>query len=230
MLGLSLYWLGLPYTFDDEAFLIKWTALTKKSLLSLDDKPPPESLLLVDISANKTVIPQKNSFGEDSRYNRLVITDRGDLAAFLAVLHPHRERTRAVLLDILFDQPSPSDSLLQYQIDRLQDKIIAVTGIDAAGKVDTSVIDFRHQAIATYRSAQGLFLKYPLLMGEGRPTAPLLLYQRLHQKRLDASGWFYRFPDGISLRHPIVDFKLRAADFSVGTNLEESNFYVWPLG
>jgi len=230
MLCLSLYWQGLPYTFGDEAFLIKWTALTKKSLLGLDKKPPPESVLFVDISGNKALLPQQNIFGEDSRYNRLVITDRGDLAEFLAMLGPYREQTRAVLLDVLFDQSSPKDTLLQREVDKSQHKLLAVNRIDTKGKVDPSVIKFDPQAIVTYRAAEGLFLKYPLIMGDSLPTAPLLLFERLHQKKLDASGWFYRFPEGISLRNPIVDFKVRDSDFRVGQDLKESNFHVWPLG
>ena len=51
MLLIAFFWLRLPYTFGDEAFLIKWTALTKKSLLGIDPKPNPESVLFVDISS-----------------------------------------------------------------------------------------------------------------------------------------------------------------------------------
>ncbi len=230
MLCLSLYWQGLPYTFGDEAFLIKWTALTKKSLLGLDAKPPPESVLLVDISGNKTTLPETDVNGKESDYQRVVITDRSQLAEFLAMLEPYREDTRTILLDVLFDKPTPDDTLLQQRVDVLQDKLLSVTRIDTSTRVDTSYIQFDHQAIATYRSAGDLFLKYPLIMGDSLPTAPLLLYERLHGKKLDPSGWFYRFPDGISLRNPIVDFKVRDSDFRSGSNLRESNFHVWSLG
>lgn len=231
MLLITFYWLSLPYTFGDEAFLIKWTALTKKSLLGIDPKPDPETVLFVDISQSKTTLERKNAFGETSPYHREVITDRSQLAEFLAMIAPYRHETRLVLMDVLLDMPSTDDSILQVQLDQLGPKIIGVTHLDQEGQPVPSVVDFENLALATYRSAQDLFLKYPLVFNDTLPTIPLLLYERLHQRPLEYSGFPYRFAHGISLPAPIVDFKVRNSDFRTGHNLgEESNFTVYKMG
>lgn len=229
MLGLTFYWLSLPYTFGDEAFLIKWTSLAKKSLLQFDPKPPPESVLFVDISESKTTLPKTNEFDEISDYHRYIITDRRHLTEFLDMLAPHADATRLVVLDVLFSEPSPQDSLLQAQVNRLGDKILGVSHLEEGIELHEPVIDLPH-AVATYRSAQGLFLKYPLVMGDTLITAPLAMYQRLNQATFHQGRVFQWVNGHISLPAPVVDFKVRPRDFGVSSSREESRFTVYNLG
>ncbi len=231
MLLLSFYWLSLPYTFGDEAFLIKWTALTKKSLLGIDPKPDPESVLFVDISKSKTTLDQENAFGEPSPYHREVITDRSQLAEFLDMIVPYKDETRLVLMDVLLDLPSKQDSVLQASIDKLGDKVLGVSHLDDTGQPITTVVQFESQALATYRAAQDMFLKYPLVFNDSLSTVPLLMYEKLHQQSVSHDGGLYRFKEGVSLPAPIVDFKVRNSDFRTGRSLgEESNFTIYSMG
>ncbi|MEM6398279.1 MAG: CHASE2 domain-containing protein [Bacteroidota bacterium] len=229
MLVITFVWLGLPYTFGDEAFFIKWTALTKKSLLGIDPKPDPEEVLFVDISGSKTIIEQPNEFGQPSPYFRQVITDRTHLAEFLSLMAPYKEGIELIVLDVLFDQPTEADSSLQVSVDKLGDKLL---GITQAPTPDTQplVIDFSQSAMASYRTTQGAFMKYPLLYEDSLVTTPVRMYELLHQEQLDYSGTFFRFERGISLRNPIVDYKVRESDFQMGTDLVESNFTLWSMG
>ncbi|PSR13928.1 MAG: hypothetical protein DA408_04070 [Bacteroidetes bacterium] len=177
MLLISFYWLGLPYTFGDEAFLIKWTALTKKSLFGIDPKPSPESVLFVDLSESKTTESIPNEFGEINDYHRIITTDRQQLASFLEMIVPYRDDVRLVVLDVLLDKPSPGDSILQRTVEKLGDKILGINQLNNEGGIDSTAIHFPNQALANYRSAQGLFLKYPLLLKGHFPTVPLAMYQ-----------------------------------------------------
>jgi hypothetical protein len=230
MLLITFHWLRLPYTFGDEAFLIKWTALTKKSLLGIDPKPVPESVLFVDISESKTTLEMPNDFGEPSPYHRMVITDRTHLTEFMAMIVPYRDQTQLVVLDVILDKASPEDSLLQEQVDLLGPKLMGVNHLEGEDQqAIPSVIDFQLQGLATYRSAQGLFLKYPLLFQDSIPTVPLVMYEQLQHQKMDHSGLFYRFPQGISLPAPVVDFKVRSNDFHEGVNLSESNFTTFKM-
>ena len=230
MLVITFLWLGMTYTFDDEAFFIKWTALTKKSLLGFDPKPDPEEVLFVDISMSKTVINQPNEAGMLSPYHRLVVTDRGHLTEFLEMIRPFREETRLVVLDVLLDQPTEQDSSLQTAVDALGDKLLGITHYTKETGLLPSVIAFNQQAVATYRTTQGMFMKYPLLFQDSVKTVPLSMYELLQSDALDRSGWFYRLQRGISLPNPIVDYKVRKSDFRVGSNLGESNFTIWKMG
>ncbi|MCB0635485.1 MAG: CHASE2 domain-containing protein [Lewinella sp.] len=229
MLVLTFHWLSLPYTFGDESFLIKWTSLAKKSLLHIDPKPAPESVLFVDISESKTTLPKTNEFGEPSDFHRYVVTDRRHLSAFLEMVSPYADETRLIVLDVLFSEPSPYDSLLQAQVDLLGDKILGVSHLEAGRELVQPVINMPN-AVATYRSAQGLFLKYPLVMGDSLPTVPLAMYQRLHQARFRQGRLFEWINGGITLPAPVVDFKVRPTDFQVNTDLSESSFAIYNLG
>jgi hypothetical protein len=91
-------------------------------------------------------------------------------------------------------QATPAQERFRGGGTKLQDKLISVTRINAAKQVDSSVIHFDHQSIATYRSAQGLFLKYPLIMGDSLPTAPLLLYERISGKKTRSLQMILPFP------------------------------------
>ena len=230
MLVFTFYWLHLPYTFGDEAFLIRWSALVKKSLLGVDPKPAPEEVLFVDVSGIKTTIERENEFGEPSRYHREVITDRGDLAEFFELVNRFRDELRLVLCDIRFPEATDRDSLLQRQFDRLGDKLLGVSALDEEGRLVEPVLELPY-ALATYQSADDLFLKYPLYFGDSLKTAPLVLYERLDGGRFRSGGWFFHRLDGrLMLADPIIDFRVRNRDFQTGTALEAAHFTVFNVG
>ncbi len=230
MLVFTFYWLQLPYTFGDEAFLIRWSSLVKKSLLGMDPKPSPEEVLLVDVSGIKTTIEGENEFGEPSRYHREVITDRADLAEFFELVNHYREKVRLVLCDIRFPEPTARDSLLQRQIDALGDKLLGVSSLDQEGNHVEPVLDLPH-ALAAYQSADEQFLKYPLYFGDSLKTAPLVLYEKLDGGRFRQGGFFFHRLDGqLMLADPIIDFRVRNRDFQTGTELGQAQFTVFNVG
>ncbi len=229
MLGLTFYWLSLPYTFGDEAFLIKWTSLTKKSLLGIDPKPPPESVLFVDIADSKTTLNKPNEFGEVSSFHREVITDRAHLSQFLDMVEPYKEQTRLIVIDVLFQDSSQQDSMLQASMDRLEGKLLGVSHFEEGMHLVDPVLDLP-TAVATYRAAQGMFVKYPLGMTDSFSTVPTAIYEQLHQAQISSDGWFTRINRRISLPAPLVDFKVRPNDFRTGGSLQESNYAVYKMG
>ena len=229
MLLFTFYWLNLPYTFGDEAFLIKWSSLVKKSLFGIDPKPDPEEVLFVDVSGIKTTIDGVNEFGEVSPYHRRVITDRAHLTEFFALLNEYREDIRLVFCDILFIDPTTHDPALQAQFDLLGDKLLGVSHL-LEDRVLKPVFDLPH-ALATYQSTDELFLKYPLLLGDSLKTVPLALHERLDGGRLDDRGIFFPRLDGrLSLPDPIIDFKVRKTDFRTGTDPGTANFTAFQIG
>jgi hypothetical protein len=230
MLVLTFYWLSRPYTFGDEAALIRWSALFKKSVLQIDPKPDPEEVLFVDVSGIKTTIDGVNTFGEPSPYYREVITDRTHLAAFFRLLNRFREDVRFVVCDILFDKATPADLLLQQQLDSLDDRLLAVSHLASETEHLTPVLDIPY-APATYQASDGMFLKYPLLLCDSLKTAPVVLCERLHGRHFKkGSGFFHYFDQHRCLPNPIIDFKVRPGDFRVGVTPGESVFTVFDIG
>lgn len=229
MLALTFYWLSLPYTFGDEAFLIKWSSLVKKSLLGFDEKPAPEQVLFVDVSESKTTIQGTNEAGDPSPYHTEVVTDRRQLAEFLGMINDLGGEARFVLLDVLFENPTRYDDSLRVEIAQLGDKLLGVSHLTKSGEYIRPVFEIPY-APATYSATQGLFLKFPLVLEDSFKTAPLVLYEKLHHARFDHKGLFYRINGKISLPSPIVDFKIRPADFRTGTTLGDKNFALHKMG
>lgn len=229
MLMFTFIWLGLPYTFGDEAFLIKWTSLAKKELFKFDSKPDPLNWLFVDVSANKTIVPNLNEFGEWSTYSRSVITDRQHLAEFFELLNLYKQDIPLVICDILMDVPSSQDSSLAVQIDSLGDKLLGVSHIDATGQIYEPVFDMPY-VVSTYTSTQGLFLKYPIAIKEHK-TLPVAMLEKLDHAKYIPRKWFFSSLKGrLSLPNPIIDFKVRKADFAVGGLEETPNFTAFKMG
>ncbi len=223
MLCFSFYWLSLPYTFGDEAFLIKWSSLTKKSLFGFDAKPNPEDILFVNVSENKTTIDTKNEFDEISPYHRKVITDRQQLAEFFALLNQYKSDVRFVICDVLFEDTTRYDAALKKEFETLGNKLLSVSHMTKSGNYVRPVMDISY-APATYKATEGIFLKFPLLLKDSLKTLPLVMYERLNGATFRKKGAFYLLNGRLSLPAPIVDFKVRNSDFRVGNALEEANF------
>lgn len=221
MLILGYVWLGMTYTFGDEAFLIKWTALIKKEILQIDPKPSPGDVLFINTSLSKTEV---EIFDDPLSVapRKVLITDRKELIEFLHVLEPHKSKIKLLVLDILFDLPSNNDSLLQIEIQSFSDKILAASHINDAGKIVEPVIQIPH-ALATYQSAAHMFFKYPLFYNEQK-TLPTAIYEKLTSNKITKRKFFVRDGKMFSLKAPITDFKVRMNDFKIGQNLGESNY------
>lgn len=229
LLGLTFFWLSLPNVYSDETFLVKWTSLIKKKVFNLDDKPNPDEVLFVDISSNKTTVPLLNEFEEYSDYHRKVITDRTHLAEFLALIQPYKSSIKHIFLDILFEDQTEEDSLLQTQLNQLGGKILIAATINKKGKYTKPVFESAN-ALTTYQTTQGMFLKFPIYFGDSLKTVPLVLYEKIDGAKFERKwgiNWLNNIP---ALPTPIVDFKVRPTDFQTAINLNEKNFAIQQLG
>jgi hypothetical protein len=231
MLGLAYYWLSLPHTFGDEAFFIKWSSLIQKSLLGFDQKPNPEEVIFIDISGSKTTIkdPKALSFQPDSNYHRIVITDRKDLLDLFQIMNRFEADIPFVLCDILFEDGTQYDSLLEKEMQAFDDRLLTVNHLEEGKELITPVMDLPN-ASATYQSSNSEFLKFPLLLKGQYQTVPLKMYTQLYDRHFKKQGAFYLVGGRLSLPSPIVDYKVRSSDFRIGQSLEERNFAIYPLG
>ncbi|MEZ4986883.1 MAG: hypothetical protein R2795_17900 [Saprospiraceae bacterium] len=226
MLLLAMYWLGLPRTFGDEAVFIKWTSLVKKSLLGIDPKPTPGTILYLDVSDSKMLVDiQDPLYGEYTGYQHAVITDRFLLAQVLDSIAVHGKNIPIVLMDISFERPSPADSLLQASIDRFPFPIVAARRILNDGSITHSCIRLP-TGIANYQGTNDEFLKYRLFYHDTLPTLPLLAYSLAYKVPIQQKWWGTTVNGQWSLSNPIIDFKIRPQDISNGVDhLERPTTY-----
>lgn len=229
LLFLTLYWLSLPNIYSDEAFFIKWTSIIKKTVFNIDPKPDPAEVLFIDISQNRTTVPQLNDFEELSEYNQKVVTNRKHLAEFLALIEPYQDSIQHIFLDILFEDESPDDSLFLAQANRMRNKVLIATRINEAGKYVPPIFDLE-RTLTSYQVTQGLFLKYGLFFQDSLKTGSLSLLEKIDGLKSERKWGMNWVDDKLAMVAPIVDFKLRPRDFQVSTSLEEQNFSIQPLG
>jgi hypothetical protein len=226
LLMLGYIWLGMTYTFGDEAFLIKWSSLVKKEILNIDPKPSPNDVLFINTSTSKVQV-FTDADPLSMKPATELITDRIKLAGFLDQMIPFKDSIRLIVLDVLFDRPSTGDSLLQEKFDLLGDKLMTVSYMpaqDAVVKPDFKI----PYALATYRSAADMFFKYPVIY-RGYKTLPTAIYEKLTGSEITRRGLFFREGKKFSLKAPITDFKVRMNDFKLEMELNKSSFAVHNL-
>lgn len=230
MLSLALFWLGLPRTFGDEAIFIKWTSLVKKSLLGIDQKPSPNSVLYVDISGSQTCLEIPDPlYKEPTGYNHTVITDRAQLAAFLQKVAQYGSGVPLVIMDLYFEIASSDDSLLQAVIDQFPFPVVGAQRIDNQQKLVPCVIKMP-TGVANYLSSDNHFMKYPLYLFDTLPSLPLVAWGMSQRKNYSNTGLWPRLDGRKSLLKPIIDFKIRPFDLNTGNTADTSGFALRSMG
>lgn len=230
MLVLALYWLSLPRTFGDEAFFIKWTSLVKKTLLGMDEKPDPESILYVDISGSKNLIESPDPFYEElTGYQKTVISNRQHLSSFLQYVTMYGKEVPILILDLTFESSGPNDSLLQATIDQFPFPIVGAQRLLDNGELAPKIFQVP-TGVASYLSSDNQFMKYPLYLKDTLPSLPLVAAFMSHGHTY-AKRWLWPTIDkSPSLTNPIIDFKVRPFDLNYDGALKTESFYIRSLG
>lgn len=230
MLLLALFWLSLPRTFGDESFFIKWTSIVKKSLLGIDKKPAPNSVLYVDVLGSKAMVEISDPiYEEPTGYHHAVITDRAQLAAFLQMVTKYGSDIPLFIIDISFENVSPQDSLLQVAIDNFPFPLLGARRMDDKKKLSPSVIKLQ-TGVANYLSADNQFMKYPLFLNDSLPSLPLMAWAITEGKEYSNKRLWPRLDGRRSLHKPIIDFKIRPYDLNTGNRKDTSGYTLRAMG
>lgn len=230
MLLLALFWLSLPRTFGDEAFFIKWTSIVKKSLLGMDRKPAPHSVLYVDVSGSKTFVEIDDPlYQEPTGYHQAVITDRAQLAAFLQTVGQYGSNIPLVILDISFENASPQDSLLQAVLDSFPFPLVGAERLDDKKQRQPNIFRMR-TGIANYLSPDNTFMKYPLFLNDTLPSLPLVAWAMTEGKDFSNKGVYPQLDGRSSLHKPIIDFKIRPYDLNNGNRTDTLGYTMRSMG
>lgn len=228
LLGYTWYWLSKPKTYGDEEFLIKWSSAIKRTLFQIDDKPDPSRLLFVDVAGFKQLTDHEDEIFEKKH----VITNRQLLGEVLQLAALHGGDSAFVLLDVLLDRPTEDDSLLLTAAESLGDRLLTISAIQEDGSALPPAWPLPH-AVASYVTSGGTALKFPLLWHDSLPTVPLAMYQQRHQATFEKKSFGLATLNGaFTLVRPIVEYRVRPADFEVATEMgqQTENYTMLSLG
>ena len=201
LLGLSLIWLHTPFTYGDEKFLIKWTSVVKRMVFQLDDTPPKDNFIFINLAYEKALIPLEDHLGNE------VITDRSALAKFFKILQQHPSAAKFTICDVFLQGKSTSDSLLSKSITGIPN-IVFPTHPDDYNKPEKLEIKVP-SAMANYKSADEEFVKFTLLLENDYKTIPLYMYEKLQQRNYSHHWGLYWDNNNPSLNSVIIDYKIR---------------------
>jgi hypothetical protein len=201
LLLLSAFWMNSDYTYGDERMLIQWSSIFKRVVLNIDEDPPKDDYLFVNLAYEKALIPLEDGMGNE------VITDRAQLARFFSILKRNRQPTRFVLCDVFLKGRSEYDSLLEASLSGLENVVFPIHRAED-GSMETLDLKVPH-AIADYRMASGGFVKFRLVQSDTLKTAPVYMFERLGGHNIQSNNGIYRDNGKVSLNSVIIDYQIR---------------------
>ncbi len=224
MMFISYLWLNQPYSYDWEARIETINNLFKNVLLGIEDKPSKGSLLLINISYDKMLIPRYDNDGFES--GKIAITDRAAVIKFLETINTS-PNYKFIILDVFFEDSTALDSALQAQIKKSRGLILPYH-LDGGNIALRSRIN-GWAGLADYDADFGNFFKYSYLQRDTCRTVPLVLYQKYNNCYINKYGPFYTSKNRLALNSVALDFPVRSYDIFTNDSLGYNSVHLCDL-
>lgn len=158
--------------FDETAFF-KWFAIVKHNILRVDKKPALDSVIFLDISKDLELVEDTSIYN----YGSVVIKNRSVLANFFSIVNKHPNKNTYILCDLSFDYPSPNDTLLKREIEKVSNLIAASTIKE--NKPVKQLFDIPNGSV-DYTLTRGAFVKIPIFDNDIKSLPVKLLESNSH--------------------------------------------------
>jgi CHASE2 domain-containing sensor protein len=217
---LTLVWMNLSWEFGDEVIVARINQIARYEIINPKNKVVEQfkkDLVLVNTSYDKTLIDYEDDYGAGNK----PVTDRKKLSDFFKVINQSGQRPSLVVVDIIFDNPSPDDSLLTNQLRKIDNLVISSElGKDGKPVMPWPGLNF---ALAQYQTTTGMFLKYNLI-SDTVHYLPTAMYYETQGIRFREWGGVARSDPGWWLNSFIVDLPVRKA------HIDNGEVLMWNLG
>jgi hypothetical protein len=218
---LTLVWMNLSWEFGDEVIVARINQIARYEIFNPTNKLVEQfkkDLLLVNTSYDKTLIP----YEDDNGYGNRPVTDRKKLADFFRVINEGGRHPSLVVIDIIFDNPSPDDSLLRIELGKI-DNLVISSEINKTTKQPVKPWPGLNFALAQYETTTGTFLKYNLV-NDTIHYLPSAMYHETKGTKFRQSAGLVRSDPGWWLNSFIVDLPVRKA------HIDNGEVLIWNLG
>lgn len=178
IIGILCYLDGnFRYTLVNETSL--YSQMEKRSRLFSINREFPDSVLLVDVSYDQILVPEKNEYGDT--IGSTPITDREKLYRFVSMMNQYNCHSK-IIMDIRFEDAykTPYDSLLMGELSRCRDIVLPMHRDKSSVLYDklSSKMGYSDYATTLYHSS---FVKYEF-MQEGYPSIATRLYNNTYSQ------------------------------------------------
>jgi hypothetical protein len=216
---LTLVWMNLSWEFGDEVAVASINQIARYEVLNPPNKVVEQfkkDLLLINTTYDKTLIPYEDDYG--SGYQ--AVTNREQLSRLLDIIVSGSGQPALVVVDLLFDSPSSSDSALQASLRKINNLVVSSEANDGVPLAPWPGINF---ALAQYETTSGTFLKYRLV-NDTLHYLPAAMLRETHGTVFNERFGLVRSADGWWLNSFIVDLPIRKA------HLDNGEILMWNLG
>ncbi|MCO4291519.1 CHASE2 domain-containing protein [Solitalea sp. MAHUQ-68] len=202
LLVLTAFWLNSDFSYGDEQLLVKWASIFKRVVFKIDEDPPKEDYLFINLAYEKALIQREDGLGKE------VITDRAKLAQFFEILKRNQKSVKFTVCDVFLKGKSENDRLLQHNISGIRNVVFPTHHNDEGEleKLDLNV----PCAIADYRMASGGFLKFKLFQDDTLSTVPVYLYEKTTGRKFTGLHGLYFDNGNLNLNSTIIDYQIRS--------------------
>ena len=217
---LTLVWMNLSWEFGDEVIVARINQIARYEVFNPTNKVVEQfkkDLLLVNTSYDKTLVEFEDDFGAGHR----AVSDRKKLADFFHTINEAEHAPSLVVVDIIFDNPSPDDSLLRTELARVKNLVISSEiGKDGKPVMPWPGLNF---ALAQYETTTGTFLKFNLV-DDTTHYLPAAMYRETQGATFNEWAGLVRTHPGWWMNSFIVDLPVRKA------HIDNGEVLIWNLG
>lgn len=202
LFAVSWVWLSLSASYGNEALLIKWASVIKRTILQIDEDPPAKDFLFINVANDKELIGSEEFLGKE------VITDRAKLAALFNIIQNGNNPHKFILCDVFLKGDSPHDSLFAASVKVVKNAVFPVhfSQSDSIEKPKFKV----SYAIADYNTTGDAFLKFNLVQQKFLPSVPVYMYSLLDGGSI-RTGKYVNTDNGRPIfNNSVIDFPIRS--------------------
>ena len=226
MIMLTLVMLASAFSFGDDVVLIQLTSGFKNLLLKTEDKPKRDEFFFVSVSWEKQLIEKLDSSGFPIGTD--VITNRESLGRLLQKMNSAPDNHRFMLMDVYFDTPSPTDSLLEAELKRTKNLLLSYHK-HPDGKPAPPIFE-APLGLSDMVTDNDMVMKYHLVQGDSLKTSAILMYEQLYGKELIESRLYDKLGEEYVFNTFIIDQRLRSFDlFKASDSLRYPMMYISEL-
>lgn len=195
LVGVTILLLNTPFlhpsALDIARYNARARALVDTYILSDDTTSLPYNFAFIDVAWSKALIPKYDSLG--IQIGNDAITDRETLVDFFKLINNSEHKPKFILCDIFLEESTQYDSLLQIELDQLDNLVIPITKESDQVKKPVVTSNF---GLATILEHRGNFLKYRYIFSDTLRQLPLVMHEELMNTKYQQWGVLLRSDSG----------------------------------